>query len=212
VLQDGGDQRIDDRQMQGNRQETVMTSANMFNSPMDLGGGLWKSMGEGVKDLGSSAQNLNPVSGLKNLGDSALKFDPGHALKHMGDTAINFNPVDSMKQLGKSASNLGESAMKLNPAKNSMEFLPKNNLFGSVTQQDADAIPSPKLAGAGTASREALTPCKSSTGEVFLASPWRDRKDVRRISFIVASDLLDSSLCSFCKVSTASHDCLWRFS
>lgn len=140
-------------------------------------------MGDGVKDLGSSAQSLNPVNSLKNLGDSALKFDPGHALMNMGDSAIKFNPVDSMKQLGKSASNLGESAMQLNPTKSSREFPTKKNLFGGVSTQDAAEIASPTLAGSTTSCPGEFKPCTSATGEVVLVSPWRDRKDVRTHCF-----------------------------
>ena len=88
-----------------------VSAPGMFNSPIVLGGNMWKSM--------------DPTKGLKNLGDSALKFNAGEALKNMGDSAMNFNPVDSMKQLGQSASNFGESARKFNPAKDSLDLLPK---------------------------------------------------------------------------------------
>jgi hypothetical protein len=95
-----------------------VSAPGMFNSPIVLGGNMWKSM--------------DPTKGLKNLGDSALKFNAGEALKNMGDSAMNFNPVDSMKQLGQSASNFGESARKFNPAKDSLDLLPKV-LFSNVS-------------------------------------------------------------------------------
>ena len=115
---------------------TQTATGVMFDSPIGLGGGLWKSMGDGVKDLGSSANKLGGTFG-DNLGENlkfgkGLKFDPVNGLKNLGDSALSFNPVNSMKKLGESASTLGESAINFNPAKKSMHLLPQTNLFGGL--------------------------------------------------------------------------------
>ena len=117
---------------------TQTATGGMFDSPMGLGGVLWQSMGDGVKDFGSSANKLGGTLG-DNLGENlkfgeGLKFDPVNGLKNLGDSALNFNPVDSMKKLGESASTLGESAINFNPAKKSMHLLPQTNLFGGLVR------------------------------------------------------------------------------
>ena len=145
-----------------------VTAPVMFNSPMDLGGGLWRTMGDGVKDLGSSANKFDPVGGLKNLGDSALT------------SAIQFNPVDSMKKLGESASSLGDSAASFNPVKDSSNFLPKTNLFGNSSAAHARGAQDrgQNDAASSGAPDSGLRRTRTKTGEPVLVSPWRDRKDV----------------------------------
>jgi hypothetical protein len=134
-----------------------VAAPGMFNSPMGLGGGLWRSMGDGVKDLGSSANTFDPMGGLKNLSDSALT------------SAIQFNPVDSMKKLGESASSL-----------------PKTDLFGNSYAQRAKDQDHEDAAPTG-APDSGLRRTKTKTGEPILVSPWRDRRDVSTLRHYVLS-------------------------
>jgi hypothetical protein len=153
----------------------IATVPSMFDSPIGLGGGVWKSMGDSFKDFGTSAQGfgtsatnkLNPVNGLKNFSDSALT------------SAINFNPVDSMKKLSESASNLGDPSV-FSPGNDSMTLIPKTNLFGnSKEHRNDDHTNKPDQPPPESGLR--LT--KTKTGEPVLVSPWRNRKDVSTTKF-----------------------------
>ena len=160
----------------------IATVPSMFDSPIGLGGGMWKSMGDSFKDFGTTAQDfgtsatnkLNPVNGLKNFSNSALT------------SAIQFNPVDSVKKLSESASNLGDPAV-FSPGNDSMNLIPKTNLFGNSKQnRNDDHTDTPDQA----AQESGLRRTRTKMGEPVLVSPWRNRRDVSTIRLACSSVLI----------------------
>ena len=106
-------------------QETSASTKQLFTPSA----GLWQSMEDRVKEVGSAADKFNPAYtlGLTTFGDSALNLDPGQALKKAGESASKFDAVHSLKQFGESAhsaaSTFGRSAVQINLAKGPFNLL-----------------------------------------------------------------------------------------
>jgi hypothetical protein len=169
-------------------------SPGIFDQTTWNGGELWKSIG----DVGDSAMNFKPMDSVKKMGESAskmgesaLNFKPvvsmkqlGESASKLGESAMSFKPVASMKQLGESASKLGESAMSFNPARNSLDLIPKTNLFGGLAEAPSVKELSKKEDGteaqADEVAPQEMAYSKSLSGEVVLASKWRDNKGIMK--------------------------------
>ena len=163
-------------------QETSASTKHLYTPSA----GLWRSMEDSVKEVGSAADQFNPAGtntlGLTSFGDSALNLDPGQALKKAGESASKFDAVHSLKQFGESAhsaaSMFGRSAIQINLAKDPFNLLLKSGPFLEENKEPEQIKSAAHGGRVADINGTDLKLVKSKESHLALVSPWRDRDGI----------------------------------